>query len=123
MFKKLMETQNQHMDKAKQKAIEKQEAFNATPKGQALLKKQEEDTKRLIEKSGVYNVDERDIELLRTINPKHLGSGLISFGTLLQGNGIDSTKIDMTKSLIAQNWFMIRQNDKIISLLNQIANK
>ena len=74
-------------------------------------------------KMGLNNLDYQDVYLADSINPKHLGSGLISFGTLLQGNGVDSTKIDMTKSLIAQNWFMIRQNDKIISLLNQIANK
>ena len=49
MFKKLMDAQNEHMEKTKQKATEKQETFNASPKGQALLKKQEEVTKKLIE--------------------------------------------------------------------------
>jgi hypothetical protein len=71
-------------------------------------------------KMGLNNIDVKDARLLSGINPKHFGSGLQSFVLALQLKTYESYSIDMQKSLIAQNWFMIRQNDKMISLLKNM---
>lgn len=79
-----------------------------------------------LEKVGL-NVDQYPAEELRrrnaisiaTANRRLIGSGLYSFGSLLQGKGDSAFILEATKAQIEQNWVIIRQNEQIIRLLEQ----
>lgn len=75
--------------------------------------------RKIAELLAKYGVDElsdpRDIASVREIAQEMAGNKLIEAGTLLQGNGIDATKMAYLRILMQQNFIIIRQLDKLNS--------
>lgn len=47
------------------------------------------------------------------------GNTLLELGTALQGNGVDSTKLNLLNTLVLQNWIIINQLDDISKKLDK----
>lgn len=90
------------------------------------MNRREAKTEATLTNQGL-NVDQLTITQLRQANAANiaatntqlLGSGLYSFGSLLQGKGDTAFIINALKAQVEQNWVIIRQNEQIIQLLNQ----
>lgn len=79
--------------------------------------KKEQKIQALLQKYGLENLsDPRDIQAVKNIASDLAGNKAIEFGTLLQGNGVDATKMSYLNAIMQQNFIIIR-------LLDKIANK
>lgn len=79
--------------------------------------KQARKNQELIEKYGLENVNEKDLESIRRIINDLMGSELIKTGTALSfGKPEEVAKLSYLSALVEQNWIIIRQ-------LEQLNNK
>lgn len=91
---------------------------------------QEAKDKAAMEKSGVdfdsYTSDdikEKNVASLKEIASSLAGSKMYSFGSLLSGNSNETFALEMSRAQVEQNFILMRQNEEIIRLLKQIAEK
>lgn len=84
--------------------------FNNNAEGQA------DKAQKLMEKYNVQNVSSDISEDVKAIALDLAGNKAIELGTLLQGNGVDATKMSYLSAIMKQNWI-------IIKLLDEIAHK
>lgn len=76
--------------------------------------KQAAKTQALLDKYGLGDLsDPRDVDAVRNIMTDLAGNKLIEFGTLLQGNGPDATKMAYLHAIMQQNFILIRQLDRL----------
>ena len=76
--------------------------------------KQARKTRELMERYGLEELtDPRDQQAVRNIATELVGNGLAEFGIALSGKAEDLTKICLLRSLVEQNWIIIRQLDRI----------
>lgn len=74
----------------------------------------------LMERYGLSNLDQKDVESIKNILTTLAGTGLIRTGSLLSGmKSEDILKTSYLQAIFEQNWIMIRQLDKIASLLEK----
>jgi hypothetical protein len=84
--------------------------------GEAKEDKQAKKVLEILRKYGVEELsDPRDVASMREIAVEMMGNKLIETGVLLQGNGIDSTKLSYLRILMQQNFIIIRQLDRLIN--------
>ncbi len=82
--------------------------------------KREEKAQELLKKYGLEDLsDPRDVEAVTKITYDLMGNKLIEFGTLLQGNSVDSTKLSYLHAIMQQNFIIIRQLDRIAKSLEK----
>ncbi len=82
--------------------------------GEAKEDKQAKKVSEILRKYGVEELsDPRDVASMREIAVEMMGNKLIETGVLLQGNGIDSTKLSYLRILMQQNFIIIRQLDRL----------
>ena len=86
--------------------------------------------KAAMEKFGVdfdsYTSDdikEKNVASLKEIASSLAGSKMYSFGSLLSGNSNETLALEMSRAQVEQNFILMRQNEEIIRLLKQIAEK
>lgn len=86
--------------------------------------------KAAMEKFGVdfdsYTSDdikEKNVASLKEIASSLAGSKMYSFGSLLSGNSNETFALEMSRAQVEQNFILMRQNEEIIRLLKQIAEK
>lgn len=91
---------------------------------------QEAKDKAATEKFGVdfdsYTSDdikEKNVASLKEIASSLAGSKMYSFGSLLSGNSNETFALEMSRAQVEQNFILMRQNEEIIRLLKQIAEK
>ena len=91
---------------------------------------QEAKDKAAMEKFGVdfdsYTSDdikEKNVASLKEIASSLAGSKMYSFGSLLSGNSNETFALEMSRAQVEQNFILMRQNEEIIRLLKQIAEK
>lgn len=91
---------------------------------------QEVKDKAAMEKFGVdfgsYTSDdikEKNVASLKEIASSLAGSKMYSFGSLLSGNSNETFALEMSRAQVEQNFILMRQNEEIIRLLKQIAEK
>jgi hypothetical protein len=91
---------------------------------------QEAKDKSAMEKFGVdfdsYTSDdikEKNVASLKEIASSLAGSKMYSFGSLLSGNSNETFALEMSRAQVEQNFILMRQNEEIIRLLKQIAEK
>ena len=91
---------------------------------------QEAKDKEAKEKFGVdfdsYTSDdikEKNVASLKEIASSLAGSKMYSFGSLLSGNSNETFALEMSRAQVEQNFILMRQNEEIIRLLKQIAEK
>lgn len=91
---------------------------------------QEAKDKAAMEKLGVdfdsYTSDdikEKNVASLKEIASSLAGSKMYSFGSLLSGNSNETFALEMSRAQVEQNFILMRQNEEIIRLLKQIAEK
>lgn len=78
--------------------------------------KQARKTAELMARYGLEDLtDPRDQAAIRSIAAELAGNGLIAFGTALSGKAEDVAKISLLRTLVEQNWIIIRQLDRIAS--------
>ena len=90
---------------------------------------QEAKDKAAMEKFGVdfdsYTSDdikEKNVASLKEIASSLAGSKMY-FGSLLSGNSNETFALEMSRAQVEQNFILMRQNEEIIRLLKQIAEK
>ena len=84
---------------------------------------QEAKDKAAMEKFGV-DFDSYTSEDIKEKNVASLaGSKMYSFGSLLSGNSNETFALEMSRAQVEQNFILMRQNEEIIRLLKQIAEK
>lgn len=82
--------------------------------------KQEQKAQALLARYGLQDLsDPRDLQAVKNIATDLAGNKLIEFGTLLQGNSVDSTKMSYLNAIMEQNFIMIRQLDRIAKALEK----
>lgn len=86
--------------------------------------KEEKEARQIADLMAKYGLedlaDPRDKEAVRKIASDLAGSGLMKAGVALSfGKAEDQLKIGYLSALVEQNWIMIRQLDKIASLLDK----
>ena len=67
----------------------------------------------VMDKYGLSEIDQKDVDAVRTITYSLMGNGMIELGNTLQGSGVDSAKLSYLRALVEQNWIIIRQLDRI----------
>ena len=78
--------------------------------------KQARKTRELMERYGVEALtDPRDQKSVRNIATELAGNGLMEFGIALGGKAEDVAKLSLLRTLVEQNWIIIRQLDRIAS--------
>jgi len=85
--------------------------------------KEAQKTKELLEKYGLEELDEKDMENLRRIMSEMAGMGFTRLGMSLTV-GIkaeDRIQIEFLSALFEQNWIMIRQLDRISKKLDNLG--
>ena len=76
--------------------------------------KQARKTRELMERYGLEELtDPRDQQAVKTIASELAGTGLMDLGITLTGKAEDITKIHLLRTLVEQNWIIIRQLDRI----------
>lgn len=92
--------------------------------------KQEAKDKAALEKFGLdfdsYSLDEircRNIASSKEIAGSLAGSKLYSFGSLLSGNSNETFSLELARAQVEQNFILMRQNEEILRLLKEIAQK
>lgn len=73
----------------------------------------------LMEKYGLDGLEGKDLESVRSISYSLMGNGLIEFGNILNGSGVDTAKMSYLRALVEQNWIIIRQLDRISKALDK----
>ena len=82
--------------------------------------KQEQKIQALLQKYGMEDLsDPRDLQAVRNIATNLAGHKLMEFGSLLQGNSVDSFKMSCLDAIMEQNFIMIRQLDRIAKALEK----
>ena len=76
-------------------------------------------TQAMLEKYGLEYLDSKDVESVRNIGNALMGNGMIEFGTILSGGGVDVAKMSYLRALVEQNWIIIRQLDRLNKKLEQ----
>ena len=91
---------------------------------------QEAKDKAAMEKFGVdfdsytsEDIKEKNVASLKEIASSLAGSKMYSFGSLLSGNSNETFALEMSRAQVEQNFILMRQNEEIIRLLKQIAEK
>lgn len=84
--------------------------------GKSKEEKQEEKLQKVMAKYHIENVSPEYAPQVREIGLALMGNKAIEFGTLLQGNSIDTVKMSYLDAIVKQNFI-------IIDLLDKIANK
>lgn len=91
------------------------------------FKSKEEKDENMLTKYGLETLnDPRDIESVRKIASELSGTGVMEAGMSLSSFGRkteDILPVYYQRTLVEQNWIMIRQLDKIAALLESIENK
>lgn len=76
--------------------------------------KQARKAQEMLEKYGMNDLsDERDIAAVKQIAWELTGSNIAEVGMLLSSSAEDNSKIAYLRSLIEQNWIIIRQLDRL----------
>lgn len=76
--------------------------------------KQERKTRELLIKYGVEDLtDPRDHASVKEIANALLGNKMIETGTILSGTAVDSATLTYYRAMVAQNFMIIRQLDKL----------
>ena len=90
-------------------------------KEQAKLDKQNEKEYKLLQKYGVESLrDPRDIESVKKIAQELVGSGLSEAGLKLSLKSPEVTlPISYQRTIVEQNFILIRQLDELIALLKE----
>ena len=83
---------------------------------------QEAKDKAAMEKFGV-DFDSYTSDDIKEIASSLAGSKMYSFGSLLSGNSNETFALEMSRAQVEQNFILMRQNEEIIRLLKQIAEK
>lgn len=65
----------------------------------------------------------KNIASSREIASSLAGSKLYSFGSLLSGNANETFALELARAQVEQNFILMRQNEEILRLLKQIAQK
>lgn len=74
----------------------------------------------LMEKYGLENISNKDADAIRRILKDLAGTGFMKTGLALSGvKAEEQVKIGYLSALFEQNWIMIRQLDRIASLLEK----
>ncbi len=83
-------------------------------------KKEEEKLMKVLEKYNLEKINPEYADSVRDIQLELMGTGLIDFGSFFSGrNSEDTLKIAYLKTLMEQNWIMIRQLDEISKKLDK----
>ena len=69
------------------------------------------------------DIKEKNVASLKEIASSLAGSKMYSFGSLLSGNSNETFALEMSRAQVEQNFILMRQNEEIIRLLKQIAEK
>lgn len=75
----------------------------------------------IMDKYGLSELDQKDLESVRTITNSLMGNSLIELGNALQGSGVDSAKMSFLRALVEQNWIIIRQLDRLNKRLDRLG--
>lgn len=76
--------------------------------------KQARQVAEMLQKYGMDELsDERDINAVKQIATEMYGSNVAEFGMLLSAKAEDTWKISYLRTLIEQNWIIIRQLDRL----------
>ncbi len=78
-------------------------------------------TQAMLEKYGLEYLDPKDVESVRNIGYALMGNGMIEFGTVLNGSGVDVAKMSYLRALVEQNWIIIRQLDRLNKKLDNLG--
>lgn len=92
--------------------------------------KQENKDKAAMERFGLdfdnytsEDIKQRNIASSKEIATSLAGSKLYSFGSLLSGNSNETFALELARAQVEQNFILMRQNEEILRLLKQIAEK
>lgn len=69
------------------------------------------------------DLNSKNIASLRQIASSLAGSKMYSFGSLLSGNANETFALELARAQVEQNFILMRQNEEIIRLLKQLAEK
>lgn len=91
---------------------------------QKKAEKEEKEMKKLndlMEKYHLTNLTKEDLDTIKTIHSNLQGSGLMEVGEILSNNYATLLRINNTysKTLIEQNWLIIKKLDEISQKLNK----
>lgn len=75
----------------------------------------------LMDKYGLSELDQQDLESVKAITNSLMGNSLIELGTALQGNTADSAKMSFLRALVEQNWIIIRQLDRLNKRIDNLG--
>lgn len=95
-------------------------ALFKTAEEKAAIQAQKEQA--LLDKFGLGNLsDPEDIKSLQKIASELTGTGMSEFGALLSGDGKEFARLTATytRTIVEQNFIMIRQLDRISKLLSR----
>ena len=82
--------------------------------GESKEDKKARKVQELLNRYGVDGLtDQRDIDSVRTIATELAGTGLIEFGTAISGKPEDIAKMTYLRTLVEQNFIIIRQLDRL----------
>lgn len=85
--------------------------------------KQARKERELLEKYGLTQVDERDIDSIRKIISDLAGNDLIKTGMALSfSKAEDQAKVSYLSALVEQNWIIIRQLDRLNKQMSSSYN-
>lgn len=73
----------------------------------------------LMEKYGLDNLEEKDLESARAISYALMGNSLIELGNIFSGSSVDTAKMSFLRAIVEQNWIIIRQLDAINKKLDR----
>ena len=77
--------------------------------------------KELLDRYGLSEVDQKDIQSIKKIINDLSGNGLLKAGMALSfASGEEQAKVTYLSALVEQNWIIIRQLDRISRKLDSI---
>lgn len=86
--------------------------------------KRERKTRELLAKYGVEDLtDPRDHESVKEIANALLGNKMIETGTILSGTAVDSATLTYYRAMVAQNFMIIRQLDKLNTFFAELSKR
>lgn len=89
-----------------------------------LIAQEEEKLQALLEKYGVDDLrDPRDLEAVTNIASNMMSSNLMTVGMALKGKSEVIAQVGFLRTMVEQNFIMIRQLDKISRQLARISKK
>lgn len=92
--------------------------------GKTAEEKQAEKVRKYLEKRGINGISEDNYRQVENIILDLAGNGLMKTGMALSfAKSEEQLKVTYLSALVEQNWIQINQNDKIIKLLEEIAEK